>query len=141
MPAEGICLEITESAIMEDPKVAQQTLNELAKMGFHLSIDDFGTGYSSLGYLKQLPVNELKVDKSFVLNMIENNNDRIIVSSTIELAHNLGLRVVAEGVETRELLDALAALQCDEAQGYYINKPMPINEFVAWRDQWCSRHT
>nr|WP_244292189.1 EAL domain-containing protein [Vibrio cidicii] len=97
VPAEGICLEITESAIMEDPKVAQQTLNELAKMGFHLSIDDFGTGYSSLGYLKQLPVNELKVDKSFVLNMIENNNDRIIVSSTIELAHNLGLRVVAEG--------------------------------------------
>ncbi|WP_252973667.1 bifunctional diguanylate cyclase/phosphodiesterase [Vibrio navarrensis] len=141
VPAEGICLEITESAIMEDPKVAQQTLNELAKMGFHLSIDDFGTGYSSLGYLKQLPVNELKVDKSFVLNMIENNNDRIIVSSTIELAHNLGLRVVAEGVETRELLDALAALQCDEAQGYYINKPMPINEFVAWRDQWCSQHT
>lgn len=141
VPAEGICLEITESAIMEDPKVAQQTLNELAKMGFHLSIDDFGTGYSSLGYLKQLPVNELKVDKSFVLNMIENNNDRIIVSSTIELAHNLGLRVVAEGVETRELLDALAALQCDEAQGYYINKPMPITEFVAWRDQWCSRHT
>ncbi|ENC6731202.1 EAL domain-containing protein [Vibrio navarrensis] len=141
VPAEGICLEITESAIMEDPKVAQQTLNELAGMGFHLSIDDFGTGYSSLGYLKQLPVNELKVDKSFVLNMIENNNDRIIVSSTIELAHNLGLRVVAEGVETRELLDALAALQCDEAQGYYINKPMPINEFVAWRDQWCSQHT
>lgn len=141
VPAEGICLEITESAIMEDPKVAQQTLNELAGMGFHLSIDDFGTGYSSLGYLKQLPVDELKVDKSFVLNMIENNNDRIIVSSTIELAHNLGLRVVAEGVETRELLDALAALQCDEAQGYYINKPMPINEFVAWRDQWCSQHT
>lgn len=141
VPAEGICLEITESAIMEDPKVAEQTLNELAKMGFHLSIDDFGTGYSSLGYLKQLPVNELKVDKSFVLNMIENNNDRIIVSSTIELAHNLGLRVVAEGVETRELLDALAVLQCDEAQGYYINKPMPMEEFVAWRDQWCAQHT
>ena len=136
VPASGMCLEITESAIMDDPKFAEQTLAKLSAMGFRLSIDDFGTGYSSLGYLKRLPVNELKVDQSFVFGMIENPNDLVIVQSTIDLAHNLGLDVVAEGVETVEMYEALSQLGCEEAQGYLISRPMPMEEFKAWRQDW-----
>ncbi|MBJ7549906.1 EAL domain-containing protein [Marinomonas ostreistagni] len=140
VPTTGVCLEITESAIMDDPTFAEQTLAKLSNMGFRLSIDDFGTGYSSLGYLKRLPVNELKVDQSFVFGMIEDNNDRTIVQSTIDLAHNLGLEVVAEGVETEAMYLALRELGCEEAQGYFIGKPMPVEEFIVWRDQWHKEH-
>lgn len=140
VPASGLCLEITESAIMDDPAFAEQTLAKLSQMGFRLSIDDFGTGYSSLGYLKRLPVNELKVDQSFVFGMIDNPNDRVIVHSTIDLAHNLGLDVVAEGVETDEMYQALCGLGCEEAQGYLIGKPMPIEEFKVWRQKWEQDH-
>ncbi len=139
VPASGLCLEITESAIMDDPKFAEQTLAKLSQMGFRLSIDDFGTGYSSLGYLKRLPVNELKVDQSFVFGMIENPNDKVIVRSTIDLAHNLGLDVVAEGVETEDMYHALCELGCEEAQGYLISRPMPLSEFAQWRDTWQAR--
>ncbi|MFD1382118.1 putative bifunctional diguanylate cyclase/phosphodiesterase [Rhodanobacter aciditrophus] len=139
VPASGLCLEITESAIMDDPKFAEQTLAKLSEMGFRLSIDDFGTGYSSLGYLKRLPVNELKVDQSFVFGMIENPNDKVIVRSTIDLAHNLGLDVVAEGVETEDMYHALCELGCEEAQGYLISRPIPLSEFAQWRDTWQSR--
>ena len=132
----ALCLEITESAIMDDPKLAEETLNTLSQQGFRLSIDDFGTGYSSLGYLKRLPVNELKVDQSFVFGMMENENDAIIVRSTIDLAHNLGLDVVAEGVETQEMFEILKAHGCEEAQGYLIGKPMPVEEFKRWRIEW-----
>ncbi len=135
VPASAICLEITESAIMDDPQRAEAMLNTLSQQGFRLSIDDFGTGYSSLGYLKRLPVNELKIDKSFVMGMEGNANDATIVRSTIDLAHNLGLSVVAEGVENAAVLELLRTLACDEAQGYHISRPLPVNGFLAWLEQ------
>jgi len=131
-----LCLEITESAIMDDPQRAMQTLERLSEMGFLLSIDDFGTGYSSLAYLKKLPVNELKIDQSFVMSMERDLQDTKIVRSTIELAHNLGLSVVAEGVESAKCWKLLKELDCDELQGYFIAKPMPGEEFVAWVNNW-----
>lgn len=136
-PTGGFCLEITESAIMDDPQRAEATLNRLSALGFKLSIDDFGTGYSSLAYLKRLPVNELKIDRSFVMAMETDESDATIVRSTIDLAHNLGLTVVAEGVENDAALTALRALHCDEAQGYFISRPLPVAEFVSWRAQRC----
>lgn len=125
-------LEITESIIMADPIRAMEILSELRKMGIGLSIDDFGTGYSSLGYLKKLAVDEIKIDKSFVKEMAHNEDDTAIVRSTIDLAHNLGLKVVAEGVEDQETLDRLVALGCDEAQGYHISRPIPAPDLTRW---------
>ena len=133
--AERFCLEITESAIMDDPQRAEATLNRLSEQGFKLSIDDFGTGYSSLAYLKRLPVDELKIDKSFVMAMETDDDDAKIVRSTIDLAHNLGLSVVAEGVENQAILAQLERLDCDEAQGYYISRPVPSAAFLDWLDQ------
>ena len=140
VPAEAFCLEITESAIMDDPQRALATLNKLSGLGFKLSIDDFGTGYSSLAYLKRLPVDELKIDKSFVMSMVEDLDDAKIVRSTIDLAHNLGLTVVAEGVENAKVWDALRDLECDEAQGYHMGKPMPASEFNAWSMAWLAKN-
>jgi diguanylate cyclase (GGDEF)-like protein len=137
----SLCLEITESAMMEDPQRALQTLQRLHDMGLRLSIDDFGTGYSSLAYLKRLPVHELKIDRSFVMNMERDLDDAKIVRSTIDLAHNLGLYVVAEGVETLKALKLLGGLLCDEAQGYLIARPMPAEEFSAWAGQWQAPST
>lgn len=131
--AGAFCLEITESAIMDDPQRAEAMLNRLSEQGFKLSIDDFGTGYSSLAYLKRLPVDELKIDKSFVMGMETGEDDAMIVRSTIDLAHNLGLTVVAEGVETAAILERLRTLACDEAQGYHIARPLPVDEFLAWQ--------
>ena len=136
VPRSGFCLEITESAIMDDPQRAQATLEQLSKSGFKLSIDDFGTGYSSLAYLKSLPVNELKIDKSFVMGMEKDESDAKIVKSTIDLAHNLGLSVVAEGVENAHIYQLLAELHCDEAQGYYMSKPVISTEFSLLCDRW-----
>jgi EAL domain-containing protein (putative c-di-GMP-specific phosphodiesterase class I) len=130
--AKGLCLEITESAIMDDPERAEATLHRLAERGFKLSIDDFGTGYSSLAYLKRLPVHELKIDKSFVMAMARDASDAKIVRSTIDLAHGLGLTVVAEGVENAGIQAELAALRCDEAQGYHLSRPLAIDAFSAW---------
>lgn len=127
-------LEITESAIMSDPEQALQILRELADMNIELSIDDFGTGYSSLSYLKRLPVTELKIDQSFVMDMLNNENDRIIVHSIIELAHNLGFKVVAEGIEDQATYDYLKQHQCDVAQGYLISRPLSSTEFDQWLD-------
>jgi diguanylate cyclase (GGDEF)-like protein len=137
--AEGFCLEITESAIMDDPQRAEATLNRLAERGYKLSIDDFGTGYSSLAYLKKLPVNELKIDKSFVMAMEQDEGDAKIVRSTIDLAHNLGLTVVAEGVENEAVLTLLHALNCDEGQGYHMSKPLPVAQFCDWVARWQAR--
>ncbi|KRB27115.1 bifunctional diguanylate cyclase/phosphodiesterase [Acidovorax sp. Root70] len=131
--ASAFCLEITESAIMDDPQRAEAMLNRLSEQGFKLSIDDFGTGYSSLAYLKRLPVDELKIDKSFVMGMESGEDDAMIVRSTIDLAHNLGLTVVAEGVETAAILERLRVLACDEAQGYHIARPLPVDDFLAWQ--------
>jgi EAL domain-containing protein (putative c-di-GMP-specific phosphodiesterase class I) len=134
--AGSFCLEITESSIMDDPMRSLQTLEGLHATGVDLSIDDFGTGYSSLAYLKRLPVDELKIDKSFVLNMERDAGDAKIVRSTIDLAHNMGLRVVAEGVETVAVWEILAKMGCDHGQGYFISKPMPADQFFKWIEQW-----
>ena len=130
--ADSLCLEITESAMMDDPDRALATLERLHRLGLSLSIDDFGTGYSSLAYLKRLPVSQLKIDRSFVMNMTKDPADAQIVRSTIDLAHNLGLSVVAEGVETEAEWAALKDMRCDEAQGYLISRPQPLLEFIGW---------
>jgi diguanylate cyclase (GGDEF)-like protein len=132
----SFCLEITESAIMDDPVRAQNTLERLSAMGLDLSIDDFGTGYSSLAYLKRLPVNELKIDKSFVLNMEKDEGDTKIVRSTIDLGHNMGLRVVAEGIESEAVWRLLAELGCDQGQGYFMSRPIPGDQMIAWLEKW-----
>ncbi|HHJ80271.1 MAG TPA: GGDEF domain-containing protein, partial [Candidatus Tenderia electrophaga] len=129
---EHLQLEITERALMYDPIQANQTLSQLHAMGIKLSIDDFGTGYSSLAYLKQLPINEIKVDKSFVSAMLEQNADKIIVRSTIDLAHNMGHQVIAEGVDNAEVLELLREMDCDLAQGYYISHPLAAEELRKW---------
>jgi diguanylate cyclase (GGDEF)-like protein len=125
-----LTLEITESGVMTDPEAAIAMLWGLRRIGVRLSVDDFGTGYSSLAYLKRLPVDEVKLDRSFVLNMTGDANDAAIVRSTIELAHNLGLQLVAEGVEDQETLELLAALGCDLAQGYHLARPIPADELA-----------
>lgn len=133
---DAISLEITESSIMDDPVRAEATLHRLAKMGLKIAIDDFGTGYSSLGYLKRLPVQELKIDKSFVMNMANSENDTIIVRSTVDLGHNLNLKVVAEGIENIEVWNLLVNMGCDYGQGYMMGKPMPENDFKEWLKRW-----
>lgn len=133
---DAISLEITESSIMDDPVRAEATLQRLSQMGLKIAIDDFGTGYSSLGYLKRLPVQELKIDKSFVMNMANNENDTIIVRSTVDLGHNLNLKVVAEGIENLEVWDLLAKMGCDYGQGYFMGKPMPEKDFKDWLVRW-----
>lgn len=136
--SSSFCLEITESTIMDDPVRAQQTLERLYAIGCELSIDDFGTGYSSLAYLKRLPVHELKIDKSFVMNMEHEVDDATIVRSTIDLGHNMGLRVVAEGVESQTAWGLLARMGCDRGQGYFISKPMPAEQFLHWIKNWSA---
>jgi EAL domain-containing protein (putative c-di-GMP-specific phosphodiesterase class I) len=132
VPAHLLELEVTESAIMTDPLRARRLLTELAELGVRIAIDDFGTGYSSLAYLKDLPVNQLKIDQSFVQHMHEDMNDAIIVRSVVDLGHNLGLQTVAEGVEDHATWDQLAQLGCDDAQGYFLARPMPPDELIAW---------
>ena len=129
---QTLTLEITESFIMSNPTRAMETLKKLSSEGIKLSIDDFGTGYSSLAYLKMLPVNEITVDRSFVIDMIEDNNDEMIVRTVINLAHNLGLRVVAEGIECEEVWNKLASWGCDTAQGYYLKPPASVESFNSW---------
>lgn len=126
VPRTSLVLEVTESAIMQDPDLALGVLNDLNQHGLFLSIDDYGTGYSSMSYLKQLPVKELKIDKSFILDLANDEQDQILVRSTIELAHNLGLKVTAEGVEDKESLEILRDLGCDVIQGFYISKAIPV---------------
>jgi len=132
LPSDALKLEITESVLMAEPTRAMRVLTQLSSMGVGLSLDDFGTGYSSLAYLKELPVDEIKIDRSFVMNMARDENDAMIVRSTIDLGKNLGLRVVAEGVETQEIWRLLAALDCDVAQGFYLSRPLPAAEFGQW---------
>ena len=125
-------IEITEGAVMQDPDGALQVLKRLKAMGIMLFIDDFGTGYSSLGYLKKLPVDSVKIDKTFVSDMLADADSAAIVRSTIGLAHDLDLKVVAEGVESEAIMQMLTALGCDVAQGYHISKPMPPEQFPEW---------
>lgn len=130
-PAQ-IVIEITEGQIMQDPDEVVEVLAHLGTMGMSLSIDDFGTGQASLTYLKQLPVEKLKIDQSFVRDMATNPDDQLIVRATIELAHTLDLKVVAEGVETLAACDLLAEMNCDHVQGYYISRPLEAEQVAAW---------
>jgi EAL domain-containing protein (putative c-di-GMP-specific phosphodiesterase class I) len=129
---EAVCLEITESALMEDPGRAQETVRRLYALGVELSIDDYGIGHSSLAYVKNLPVHELKIDRTFIMNMGSRAKDVAIVRSAVELGHNLGLRVTAEGLETNEDLRLLRELRCDLAQGFLISRPVPAAVLESW---------
>jgi EAL domain-containing protein (putative c-di-GMP-specific phosphodiesterase class I) len=138
--ARWFTLEITESAILDDPAHAIENMRRLNALGCRLAIDDYGTGYSSLSYLRHLPVHELKIDKTFVMGMARDASNAVIVRSTIDLAHNLGLAVVAEGVEDEATFDQLRMLGCDMAQGYWLSRPLTESEIPAWmRDSAWTR--
>jgi diguanylate cyclase (GGDEF)-like protein len=132
VPPNCIVVEVTESALMQDPKRAEQSILELKKQGFRLSIDDYGTGYSSLAYLQNLHCDELKIDRSFVMHVAERERDAAIVRSTVDLGHSLGMSVVAEGVESGDVLNTLRTLQCDTVQGYGISRPMEARVLGEW---------
>jgi len=132
VPADALHLEITETTLMADPQQAIETLRGLSTLGIELSIDDYGTGFSSLSYLRDLPVQCLKIDQAFITDLTKHSRSAAIVQSTIDLAHALGLRVVAEGVETNAVMTMLQDSGCDVAQGYIISKPLPADELTAW---------
>jgi EAL domain-containing protein (putative c-di-GMP-specific phosphodiesterase class I) len=132
VPPDSLELEITESALIVDPEHATATLERIRRLGVQIAVDDYGTGYSSLSHLRRLPLHALKIDVSFVRNMLRNAQDRVIVESTVGLAHNLGLTVVAEGIEDEGTLAALRAMGCDEGQGYFIAPPMAAADAGRW---------
>ena len=138
MDATCLRVEITESSLMIDPVRSRATLERLCELGVRLSVDDYGTGYSSLRYLQQLPVDELKIDRSFIRHMVANENDLMIVQSTVDLAHGLGLKVVAEGVEDAGTWQRLAAIGCDQAQGYYLCRPVAAEPLTEWLQEFQS---
>ncbi|MGA9859043.1 MAG: EAL domain-containing protein [Solirubrobacteraceae bacterium] len=140
LPADALQLEITESMIMSDPDRALATVGRLSDLGVRLSVDDFGTGYSSLANLRKMPIDELKIDRSFVSPMLQDESDLIIVRSTINLGHDLGLRIIAEGVEDNDTLHRLASLGCDLAQGYHVSRPMAADAFTDWLHQTPAHH-
>jgi len=135
LPGSCLEIEITESSLMSDPERALAAIEKIASHGVSLAIDDFGTGYSSLAYLKRLPVSVLKIDGSFVQGMLEDEQDAIIVQSTVQLAHNLGLKIVAECVEDEAVFEALRDLGCDYAQGFHIARPLNRQVFEDWLEQ------
>jgi EAL domain-containing protein (putative c-di-GMP-specific phosphodiesterase class I) len=128
VPASSLTVEVTESSLMTDARAARAILRGLRELGVQLSIDDFGTGYSSLALLQQLDVDELKIDRTFIQGMVSSGHDETLVRSVVELAHNIGLAVVAEGVETEAIAARLANLDCDRLQGYLFGRPMPAAE-------------
>ncbi len=132
VPPNFLMLELTETAVMLDPNHAQEVLTKLHEDGIRISIDDFGTGYSSLSYIKRLPLDEVKIDKSFIMDMVNDKDDSVIVDTTLHMSHNLGLRVVAEGVENEDTLNALREIGCDIAQGYYLTRPLSASDLLAW---------
>jgi diguanylate cyclase (GGDEF)-like protein len=132
VPARLLCIEVTEHAVMTDPDLAVHVLRQIHDMGVRTSIDDFGTGYSSMAYLKVLPIDEIKVDRSFVMDMVTDPGNHVLVQSTVELGHNLGLSVVAEGVEDEATLEALHRLHCDVVQGYFYARPQSSTTFTEW---------
>jgi diguanylate cyclase (GGDEF)-like protein len=138
IPPARLILEITESALMRDVNDAVRMLHRLRAIGVRLAIDDFGTGYSSLAQLKRMPVDEIKIDKSFVMQMTEDSDDAVIVRSTIELGHNMGLRVIAEGVETQDGLSLLGKLGCDMAQGYFLSPPLAGDALARWAGEFAA---
>ena len=128
--AQRLNLEVTESIMVDNQEVMLDQLARLREIGVKISIDDFGTGFSSLAYFRDLPVDEIKIDKSFVLRMLESEKDMAIVKAVIDLAHNFSMKVVAEGVETKEIAEHLADLRCDVLQGYFFDKPLTAEQFV-----------
>jgi EAL domain-containing protein (putative c-di-GMP-specific phosphodiesterase class I) len=140
LPPASLMLEVTESAMMANPTFAMENLRKLAAMGIQLAIDDFGTGFSSLAYLKNLPVVELKLDRAFITHLRAGASDEVIVRSTIELGHNLGLRVVAEGVETIDASELLQDFGCDLVQGYYYSHPLDAPQLERWLKAHIQRH-
>lgn len=138
---QQLILEITESSVMTESVLSLDVLTRLRMKGFALSIDDFGTGYSTLAQLHRIPFNELKIDRSFVMTLLKDNDSRTIVETCISLGHKLGMQVVAEGVEDAGTLNMLCEMGCDFAQGYYIGKPMPADAIDAWREQWARAAT
>jgi EAL domain-containing protein (putative c-di-GMP-specific phosphodiesterase class I) len=132
VPGDRLECEISEHTVMADPRRAMAILERLRGLGVKLSLDDFGTGHSSLSYLKRLPLDEVKIDRSFVMGMTDDDNDAAIVRTTIDLARNLGLDVVAEGVESETILRNLSELSCDIAQGFYLSRPLPAAELDGW---------
>ena len=135
VPANQIIFEITESAMMSNVKTTERIIEELHQSGITFSIDDFGTGHSSLVKLKQLPLSELKIDKSFVLDIVNNENDAAIAKASIQMAHALGLEVVAEGIENKASWDLLKDMRCDYAQGFWMGKAMPVKELIIWLEK------
>ncbi len=135
VPPQLLVLEVTETAMMEDPENAMLILTTLNHLGVRLSIDDFGTGHSSLAYIKKLPVHEIKIDRSFVMDMDDDGDDSIIVKTTVNMCHDLGYQVVAEGVETSGSSDSLRAMGCDFLQGYYLARPLPFSDLISWLDE------
>lgn len=136
VPPHTLELELTETTMMSDPAMAMRKMEQLTQRGIDFAVDDFGTGYSSLSYLKRLPVKVLKIDKSFVQDISKDDHDAVIVRATIDLAHNLGLKVVAEGIEDRETWEILHMLRCDMAQGYYISRPIFEKNVQAWMQSY-----
>jgi EAL domain-containing protein (putative c-di-GMP-specific phosphodiesterase class I) len=134
-----LMLEVTESALVEDMDHAIANLRRLYEAGVHLAMDDFGTGFSSLAQLKVLPVHELKIDKSFVLNLDKDIDDQKIVRSTIEMAHNLGLTTIAEGVENSPSIEMLKSMNCDAIQGYFLSKPITSDDLISWLETFNSQ--
>jgi len=136
MPPDRLTIEITESGLIKELSNTLDILTRLRMKGFKLSIDDFGTGYAMMQQLKVIPATELKIDRSFISDMHKNERDRVIVQKTIEMGHDLGIHVIAEGVENKDQLDFLHLKGCDSAQGYFFSRPLPPNEFVAWLHQY-----
>lgn len=132
LPADLLTLELTETAVMTDLEVARRVLEDLGQLGVRLAIDDFGTGYSSLAYLHRLPVDELKIDRSFVTHLAQDYSDSVIVRSSIAMAHSLGVAVIAEGVEDAPAWTALAEMECDFIQGYYLSRPLSAEALEVW---------
>jgi EAL domain-containing protein (putative c-di-GMP-specific phosphodiesterase class I) len=132
----NVTIEITESGLIKELPNTLDILTRLRMKQVGLSIDDFGTGYAMMQQLKVIPATELKIDRSFILDMDKNERDRVIVQKTIEIGHELGMHVIAEGVETREQLNFLQLRGCDRAQGYLFSRPLPANEMVAWLHEY-----
>jgi EAL domain-containing protein (putative c-di-GMP-specific phosphodiesterase class I) len=135
-----LTLEITETVSLVEKPESIATMRRLVDMGVGLSLDDFGTGYSSLMQLRRLPFSEIKIDKSFVMDCNANDESRIIIESVTEMAHNLGQKVVAEGIESGEVLHRLAFLGCDVAQGYFFSRPVPPRQISSWVGSWTQAH-
>jgi EAL domain-containing protein (putative c-di-GMP-specific phosphodiesterase class I) len=140
MPADGVILEITESGLMNDLARTLDVLTRLRVKGIQLSIDDFGTGYAMMEQLVNIPATELKIDRSFVSNLLVNRSDRILVQKTIEIGHELGMKVLAEGVETERHLSFLRGEGCDSVQGYFFSRPLPADEMVRWLNDYRARN-